>query len=494
MKKVLSPSQMRLTEKALFDTGVPSADLMEKAARVFADEILKTLGDPEGKTAVFACGSGGNGGDGFAAARMLRAEGVRVVIVLTGPADRMTEDARRNFERVKPLAFGVIGAEEALTLPRPSLWADAMSGIGFHGTMEERLVPLIRRIEEDRLAGVPVVSCDIASGLDADTGIASGACVRADKTVTFHHMKYGHALADGPVFSGGIVEGDIGLNDIFEPARLFEASDLKGILPERRRHSHKNEYGHVLLVAGSRGMAGAAAVCASAAMRSGAGLVTVACPESIVPILQTLAPCAMCAPLPETDGAADERAAGVLEGLIAGKTVIAAGPGLSVRTHPAVIETVLRAPLPKVLDADALNLIAENRSLLKLIGENDILTPHPGEAARLLGRAVTVPSEDASALPGTALLKGATSVIHSKRGILLSASGTPGMAKGGSGDALTGIIAALAAQGVSPHLAAAAGSEIHGLAGEAAAEKFGVRSMLPTDLIACLGDVFTRYV
>ena len=259
----------------------------------------------------------------------------------------------------------------------------------------------------------------------------------------------------------------------------------------RRRNSYKGNYGHLLIVAGSRGMAGAAAICAQAAMRAGAGLTTVACPESILNIIQTLAPCAMALPLPEENGALSERAVPELKAAMAGKTCVACGSGLSRRCAPEVVRAVLESELPAVLDADALNLISQDTALQALLGSRHIITPHPGEARRLLGRELTDPISDACALRRMgpqAVLKGASSVIAAGNGVYISASGCAGMAKGGSGDALTGMTGAILAQGVPPETAAYVASQLHGLAGEAAQEEFGERGMLATDLVEMITE------
>jgi NAD(P)H-hydrate epimerase len=219
--------------------------------------------------------------------------------------------------------------------------------------------------------------------------------------------------------------------------------------------------------------------------------VTIACPESIVPILQLGAPGAMCAPLPERDGAVSEAALPVLREALQGKTAVAVGPGLSRRAHPGLIRMILESGLPAAVDADALNLIAENREMLSLLKPYHVLTPHPGEAARLTGEKNDDLIDGAlavRALGATAILKGPTSVIAGKE-VYLSSSGTPGMARGGSGDALTGILGALLAQRIPPEKAAWAADELHGLAGEAAAAKYGVVSMMSTDLVECLPEV-----
>ena len=250
---------------------------------------------------------------------------------------------------------------------------------------------------------------------------------------------------------------------------------------------------------------GAAALCATAALRSGAGLVTLACPASLVPIAQVLAPCAMALPLAEADGAIAAGAVGPLEAALMGKHAFACGCGLSRRAAPEVVRLLLGCGLPGVFDADALNLIAESDDLKELLQPHHLLTPHPGEAARLLGRAVTDPVADARALSDLgcqALLKGATSVVCVDGQPWLSASGCAGMAKGGSGDALTGLTGALIAQyaasgtamtGAALARCAAVASEIHGRAGELAQARMGARGMCATDLVAALPDAFTDY-
>ena len=271
--------------------------------------------------------------------------------------------------------------------------------------------------------------------------------------------------------------------------------DLRAALRPRDPLAHKNDFGHLLIIAGSRGMAGAAILATAAALRSGVGLVTVACPESLTPILQIAQPCAMCLPLPERDGALCEEALPLLQAAFYGKSALAIGCGLSRHASAQIVRVVLESGLPSAVDADALNLIAQEPSLLRLLRDIHVITPHPGEAARLLKRAAKACPEDAHALHALgpiALLKGSVSYICG-RNEYASPSGTVGMAQGGSGDALTGILGALLAQGYAPETAAWMASEIHGLAGEAAARRLGTIAMTPEDTIAALSEVFCTY-
>jgi NAD(P)H-hydrate epimerase len=352
----------------------------------------------------------------------------------------------------------------------------------------------------DHAAGCGVIACDIPSGLNGFAGRAWDPCVQADFTLTFQIAKHGHFLQDGLDLCGQIITADVGFpREIFPEKlpRLFEPRDLKTCFIPRRRNIHKGSCGHLLIVAGSVGMAGAAALCAKAALRSGVGLVTIACAEEIVPILQMHAPCAMCLPLPQKNGAICEDALPILESALAGKSAAAIGPGLSRRVPPEIIAAVLKSGLPAAIDADALNIISENPQLKSLLGRQHILTPHPGEAERLLGHKCEDPIADARALADlgcTAVLKGASRVICDGEDCCISASGAGGMARGGSGDVLTGILGALLAEksARTPLQTALCACEIHGLAGAAAYAKFG-RAMNAADSIDFLPEVFMRY-
>lgn len=494
MKPVVSALQMKNAENALFATGVSSLSVMERAAHALVDELIALLGDV-GKTCVFACGSGGNGGDGYAAARLFAKRGGRAIVVSVYPPK--TADAITNYERAKECVFALTDVSKIDTLPVPDAWVDAVFGIGVTRPLDDAALSIVRRMNADRDMGALVVSCDIPSGLCADTGNVYNECVNSDLTVCFQALKLGHLLGSGMDVCGKTVVRDIGISSSFfedNIIELTESSFIKDWYPRRRRTAHKNNFGHLLLVAGSFGMAGAAALAASAALRSGCGLVSIACPESIVPILQTLCPCAMCIPLAEADGAISKDSLDTLLHALSGKTAVAIGPGLSRKCAPSVIESILKCSLPAVFDADALNIISANPDLLSLLRPHHAITPHPGEAKRLINGdyadAISL-TNALSAFHCQVLLKGSSSVISGDDGTFISASGTSGMAKGGSGDALTGITGALLALGVKPLTALLMASEIHGIAGEIAAGKHGDISMLPTDLIAALGEAFS---
>ena len=496
MRRLITPQAMREGEARYFaSSGVSSIEVMERAATALARVIASEL--PAGSTIHFACGTGGNGGDGSACARLLH-ENYNCVIVQPRPPK--SPDAMENLRRATDCGIAV--TEDALQLAQPDAWVDALFGTGLTRAPGGAEGALIERINADHARGARVYAADIPSGLNGETGAAYDPCICADHTVTFQYLKTGMTLADGLDVCGEITVADVGFpTEGFDlsAAALFEPADIGPSLPKRSRNIHKGDCGHLLIVAGSFGMAGAAALCARAALRSGAGLVSVACPRSIVPILQTLAPQAMCIPLPEEDGAISAEALPVLEAALRGKSAVAIGPGLSRRADAGVLRVVLEGGLPAVIDADGLNLLAEHRELIDLLTSRHVLTPHPGEAARLLDRPCANPIADAAALAklgAVAVLKGAASVIAAPASpcSLISASGGCGMARGGSGDILTGILGALlAGQPDNPFRMAACASEIHGLAGELAQQKYGGRAMNAADILEFLPEVFRKY-
>ena len=502
MLRLISPADMQASEKHYFETsGVPSIDVMEQAARALADTALARF--PDAKRVYIACGPGGNGGDGYACARMLKEKGLECAIYASAPAK--SADAIENARRAAECGIEI--HIEELPDDAPDIWIDCIYGTGLSRAPEGFALDLLSRIHYNHFRGCGVIACDIPSGLNGQTGKAYPLCVPTDITVTFQFPKYGLFLQDGLDMCGEIIVADVGFpSEVFpeDLLQLIQKDDLKSCLsPRWRRNAYKGSYGHLLIVAGSMGMAGAAVLCAKAALRSGVGLVTIACVQSIVPILQIHAPCAMCIPLPEENGAISAGALPVLMEAFSGKSAVAIGPGLSRRVPPEIIRAVLECSLPAVIDADALNIISENPELKELLKSHHVITPHPGEAARLLGRSCTDPVADAHALfrlGCSVVLKGASRVIEGKHVRAVSASGTNGMARGGSGDVLTGLLGGLLATKngqlpqPQPDVIAAHACEIHGLAGELAQEKYGCRAMNSEDIIEFLPEVFKRYV
>ena len=505
---LLTPAQMREMERRYMEeSGVASIDLMERAARALTDALLQRFGAD--RTIFFACGPGGNGGDGLAAARLYQAAGGRAAFALCGEVK--SPDAVENLRRAREAGVREIDMDGG---ERPDVWVDALFGTGLSRALSGKALDFVGRINGDRARGSRIVAVDIPSGI---SGLSGGGpdgetgedFVRADVTITFQRPKVGHYLDFGLVATGELAVADIGIPAEYLPkkeiAYLYEVpASFRGYTFPR--NTHKGGRGHVLIVAGSMGMAGAAALCAGAALRSGAGLVTVACPASIVPILQVLEPCAMCVPLPEKDGALAAKAADILWELRDGKQIVA-GPGLSRRCAPEVLEALLAPkdgrPASLVLDADALNILAEHRELLAMASLSCVLTPHPGEARRLLGRELTDPVSDARALAALGdelgckvVLKGASRVVCEgapvngrAHPVFISTTGGSGMAKGGSGDVFAGLLAGLRC---CEWCNIAAACEVHGLAGVLAEEKYGDTAMTSRDLLEMLPEAFRR--
>ncbi len=512
MIKTITPSEMRRVEACVMaETGVSGAALMERAAARVARQASAMLAGRAGYT-LCLCGTGNNGGDGLAAMRILAAGDDAFTgecLLLEG---KLSPDAQVQLERLEKeqprIAVKRI-SDEVPPIRNAALIIDALFGTGLSRPLEGAALALCARVREARAAGAAVLAVDIPSGLNGETGAVLGDAVKADATVVFHRPKLGLYVGDGLDYTGEIIVAPIGLPAELDDAdglSVLEKRDLAALLPPRKRISHKGSYGRVLLWVGSRGMAGAAAVAALAALRTGAGLVTVACPDSIVDIVQMLCPCAMCAPLDMNDvDAAWQTLSAALN------TADAAGAGCGLGKTSAVSELLERFVnelsnngKPAVLDADALNLLASmEKGKRPKLRDNVTLTPHPAEAARLIGAKTEDITRDcihaarliAGEYGASIVLKGASSVLAAHDGMAVSPFGSPGMAKGGSGDALTGVLAALfagcaaGAYQMTDIQTLQAACALHGLAGEAAARRYGERGALATDLCEMLGSI-----
>ncbi len=504
MYRTITPEEMKRVERAIMqETGLPGLLLMEHAAMAVVKAVRRLMRGRQGQV-LFLCGPGNNGGDGLAAARLwMNAGGQAQVWQLTS---RMTGDAGVNRQLLKklwPETPVVRLSDTADKLPPigPEIGCivDALFGTGLNQPVQGVAYALIKKVNE---SGLPVVAVDIPSGLSGLTGMVMGEAVRAFVTVTFHRPKIGLYLNKGPEYAGRVKVADIGLSKVMDDAPGMDVllpKDLGALLPPRRRDTHKGDYGRVLVVAGSAGMAGAASICALSALRTGAGLVTVACPENVVPIVQQVSPCATCLPLPMEGAAFAREAENLVYEAALRADAVAVGPGLGAfPDRLPLLQAVKRAGKPAVWDADALNLLAVSRDMLPMAGTN-IFTPHPGEAARLMqvsAGAVTADAAEAvqalwQTLGGVVLLKGATTLLYDGSRLAVNITGTPALAKGGSGDALTGILAALLAQGKElghpPLMLAQIGCCLHGHAARRAEKATGQRGLLATDLTWYLG-------
>ena len=492
MDVTITPAEMKALERDYMDeSGVPGALLMEHAAQGVAEALTRLA--PVSR-ALFLCGPGNNGGDGYAAARLWLQRGGRSVIwELTGEPHG---DAAMNRALALQAGIPIVTLADAPdALPECGAVVDALFGTGLSHAIDGTAAALIRLVNE---SGLPVVAVDIPSGLDGLTGCVRGIAIRASETVTFHRLKPGLLLRDGAAHAGKItvhpilIPADYG--DI-DGLRVLAPADIGRLIPPRAADSHKGTYGRCVILAGSPGMAGAAAFCASACVRAGAGLTTILCRESLLATLQTLVPGAMCLPLPVRNGCllpeAEEIAANALS--TAASACIGPGLGQALDLLP-LLRTFSEAECPVVWDADALNLLADHDSLLPL-PEHHVITPHPGEAARLIGATIPELLEDPLAaldslhdLCGcTVLLKGARTLVTD--GIVSYANlyASPALAKGGSGDVLAGILTALMARNAADSAKTAAlASLIHGMAGIRAEKLHGENCVMPQQLIGCI--------
>lgn len=511
MIRTITPADMKRVETAVMqNTSITGDMLMQRAASYVARAARSLYAGKQGWV-LCVCGGGNNGGDGLAAMRMLAEADDAFAGECWMLSRKLSADSVRELNRLETLAgsrVAVCWLEDGIPCDaaKPLVIIDAMFGTGLTRALDGLALEMCRWVNQQH---VPVVAVDIPSGLNGETGDVPGDAVHAAQTVTFHRPKPGLYLKNGPDYAGEIIIGDIGLREpeaaAYDDADGFfvlEAGDLSAFLPKRRRTTHKGSYGKVLLLAGSRGMAGAAAISATAALRAGAGLVMVACPDRIVDIVQSLCPCATCLPLPED---ADE-AWHVLEEKLHWADALGAGCGLALGEWQQTLLSRLtdwlsQHELPAVMDADALTLLSKMN--VNAASASLLLTPHPAEGARLMGVATADVVRNAPAAAraisekygASVVLKGAASVLCSSNGMALNPFGTPAMAKGGSGDALTGILTALlagraaGAYRMNDLELMQCGCALHGLAGEMAASQFGERGMLATDLCACIGRV-----
>lgn len=453
MQKTVTPEQMRSIERKAIDEMGIGLTLMEQAAQGLLGAIRRLVNAREGEV-LFLCGPGNNGADGVAAARQYaRGGGEARVWLLEGTQSPDLQTQLRWLAQAAP--WVPCTAPETVIPPGTSLVVDALFGTGLSRPLSGeagRLVFLANQWREQ--TGSPVLAADIPSGLNGETGEAlGGLAIFASETVTFHRPKQGLYLRNGLDHVGEVTVRDIQLPDDYggEGYWVQEADDV--LLPARRRCTHKGDYGRLLCVCGSMGMAGAAAMCASSSMEAGAGLVTVACPEAIVPIVQTLCPQATCLPLAQD---ADDSCSALLHALEKADCV-AVGCGLSQSAYAGELLAVLAdrvtaRQIPSVWDADALNWLACTANPPRF-SECQVLTPHPAEAARLLGcqikRVLENPLQSAHELAqrygASVVLKGAASVLLSGGRGAINVLGSASMAQGGSGDKLTGTIAALLA-------------------------------------------------
>ncbi len=477
---------------------IASVDLMERAAQACSDWISEHF-SPENNVLVF-CGPGNNGGDGLAIARQLHAKAYKVVVYIVPADNKTSEDFKINYDRLKETrSIGIISLKESINfpqIPENSIIVDALFGSGLSKPLDGIYAEIVMKINASNSR---VIAIDIPSGLYVEDKRRnySEVIVKASNTLTFQFPKLSFFYSDNNLYTGEWHILPIGLNmdainNIQSDMNYIDAELASGLVQKREKFSHKGTFGHGLLIAGSYGMMGASVLAARACLKAGAGLVTAHIPKSGYNILQTTVPEALVN-IDESDTVFTKAP----EFSKFSAVVIGPGLGTSEPVHAGLRLLLQRCNLPILLDADALNIIASHRDWLDLIPKGTILTPHPGEFARLFGKFDSAYERNHAQIELSKkhsliiVLKGAfTSVSCPDGSCWFNSTGNPGMATGGSGDVLSGIILSLLAQGYSPKYAAILGTFIHGLAGDLASAEEGEEGVIAGDIINQIGKAF----
>lgn len=513
--KLVTASQMQdLDRRTIQECGIPGIVLMENAGRGAAELLVRYFPQAREGTVAVLAGRGNNGGDGFVIARHLKNWGIPAKVYLFASIDDVQGDALTNLQIWLKMGGELIEipykgnfARKRKELSSASLFVDAIFGTGLNAEVKGLLKEVISFINS---TPQPVMAVDIPSGLNATDGKVLGAVIRADLTATFGLAKIGQVSEPGARYVGHLEVVDIGI-----PRTLIEQTDIKArlldpeelnlsLLDPRPGHAHKGDYGHLFVLAGTPGKTGAAAMVCSGALRTGAGLVTLGIPASLNPILEAKLTEAMTEPLPDAGtGYLCANALERIRQLLEGKTALAFGPGIS--TQPQVqelfFELIPEISVPLVIDADGITALASRPEILKKCAGTAILTPHPGEMARLVGLTtdkvqadrIGVAKSFATAYGCIVVLKGDRTVIATpEEEVYINPTGNPGMASGGTGDVLTGMIGGLLAQGLPPLDAATWGTYLHGLAGDIAAQALGEIPLIAGDLIDRIPDALNE--
>lgn len=502
--KVATAAEMRKIDQIATQTfGIPGVVLMENAGVEIERKISDVLGEPENKMICVFAGKGNNGGDGFVAARHLHNQGAKVKVFLLCSKEMITGDAKINLDIISRMGLDILEVGSSrdwdkvkFVVTFADCLIDALLGTGFQGEVKGEMAEAIEIINQ---AGKLVVSIDAPSGVDLDNGQVRGVAVKATHTVTFVLPKPGLIIYPGADYVGKLTIADIGipiriLTDNSIKQNVITPSSVRELLGKRQSDAHKGINGRVTVIAGSQGMTGAAALTSVAALKSGAGLVTLGIAESLNAVMEAKLTEVMTKPLPEIVGAAiGRKALPYIEAMAAKSEVVAIGPGLGRQeeTMATVREAFQSLECPIVIDADGLQAFVGHTELLSNSKAMAVLTPHPGEMGRLLDISAAEVNLDrlgtarlAAELWGSiVILKGARTIVAFPDGeVYINTTGNPGMATGGTGDVLTGVIAGLIAQGLSSHAAAVAGVHIHGLAGDIAAAS-GMIGMVAGDVV-----------
>ncbi len=493
---------------AIRERGIPSLLLMERAAAAVRAAAARRLGGVQGRRVAVLCAAGKNGGDGFAAARLLREDGAEVCVYALGDPARYDPDTKCMRERwdgpLREAPDGDIAAADCVI--------DALYGIGFRGALSGAAREAVSLANARRSPGLPLrIAVDVPSGVESDTGRAAEIVFHADITVTFTLPKPGLYLLPGALYAGRVEVADLGIpgdiyKDLEPPFIAADEGEVDAIVPRRRADAHKGDFGRVLLVGGSADYPGAICMAAQAAVRGGAGLVTAAVPQCVWPVAAAKLLEAMPRRMPQdAAGRLSPAALPALLTLQSASQAVLIGPGLSrAEGMGALVTAFLQGGnCPAVVDADGINALAPHIDILQVLRRTVVLTPHDGEFARLCGGAPP-PAGGPERLAAAAafagrhrcvlVLKGHRSVVAAPDGRLcVNTTGNPGMAQGGSGDILAGLTCALLGQGLEPAAAAAAAVYLHGAAGDDCANALGEYGMAPSDLLAALPARLRRY-
>ena len=502
---LVTASEMRKMDQETIESfGLLGRILMENAGRGATRFLLDQFGDLSNKKIGVVAGRGNNGGDGFVIARYLFQKGIRVTVFLLSKKEKVKGDAADNLKLLDPLDVPVIEVPDKdafvthkTQMRHQDLWVDAILGTGLQSEVKGFFKTIIDFINQ---SDKPVFAVDIPSGLNSDTGQPCGTCIQARATATFAFAKTGHFLFPGAVYTGDLDIVDIGVpvhiaNAIRPLQHLLTNRFIRSLLQPRPPDAHKGNTGHVLVIAGSPGKTGAAAMTATSALRAGAGLVTLGIPASLNPILETQVIEAMTHPLPEAEGSTlGKKSFDAIMDLLTDKKCLALGPGIgtSPETQKLVHHLIEKSSKPIVIDADGLNCLVGNAKILKNTEAPIILTPHPGEMARLIDATVgDLPQDRIGFARNFAekyhihlVLKGAGTVIaHPDGNVFVNSTGNSGMASGGMGDVLTGVIAGFIAQGYPLETATHLGVYLHGAAADKLAKKLGPYGYLATEVM-----------
>ena len=501
---VVTAQEMRELDRLTIEKyGVPSLVLMERAGAAITQAILQRFARAAKKGVLIVAGKGNNGGDGFVVARLLKNKGILCAVVLLARKDELSPDAAHNLRAFLKLKGKVVEVPPdrlellSLAIGGKGLLVDAIFGTGMKNDVRGHYAEAITLMNA---SGLPVVAVDIPSGLHTDTGVALGMAVQAEMTVTLGYPKLGEVIYPGLDYVGDLAVADIGIDrnavrEVNPNTELLDQEDIKWLVPSREADTHKGTYGHLLVLAGSRGKTGAAILACRAAMRTGAGLTTLAGPRSLNDVFASSLVEVMTEPL--GDGGTDKLEALSEEEwrrLLEHKTAFLFGPGVGVSesTHNALRWLLRNLEMPWVIDADGLNNLALEIDRLRHAKTPPILTPHPGEMARLIGKDNATVNQDRIGVARSfavanrchLVLKGARTVIATPDGkAFINSTGNPGMASGGMGDVLAGMLAALLGQGLSPENAMKLGVYLHGLAGDRVAAKKGEIGLIASDVI-----------